>query len=85
MHSIPIYSIYAGQPLPKIRDYFQSFGKGCRIIRRAGFLEEAFIHIYVPYPPENINPPSPFSAVDMAQTGEGAFFKYMYVCNLPRI
>ena len=24
----------------KIRDYIQSFGKGCRIIRRAEFLEE---------------------------------------------
>ena len=32
--------IYAWRPLPKIRDYFRAFGKGCRIIRRAEFLEE---------------------------------------------
>ena len=28
----------------KIRDYIQSFGKGCRIIRRAEFLEEIRYH-----------------------------------------
>ena len=41
VHSIPVYSIYAYNDLcRKIRDYIQSFGKGCRIIRRAEFLQE---------------------------------------------
>ena len=31
----------------KIRDYIQSFGKGCRIIRRAEFLEEIrYLNVY---------------------------------------
>ena len=43
MHSIPIY---AWRPLLKIRDYFQSFSKGCRITRRAKFLEEIWHFIF---------------------------------------
>ena len=32
----------------KIRDYIHSFGKGCRIIRRAEFLQEIrYMYIYV--------------------------------------
>ena len=40
MHSIPIHSIYTDNLCRIIRDCFQLFGKGCRIIRRAEFLEE---------------------------------------------
>ena len=39
-HSIPVYSIFKWQPLPKIRSYYPLFGKGCPIIRGAQFLEE---------------------------------------------
>jgi hypothetical protein len=33
---------------------------------------DIIILLLVPYPPEK-KPPAPFSAVDMAQTGEGAY------------
>ena len=43
-HSIP-YIAYTRDDLCRIiRDYFQSFGKGCKIIRRAGFLEVWFLY-----------------------------------------
>ena len=32
------------------------------------------LNVHVPYPPKN-KPPLPFSAVDMAQTREGAYFR----------
>ena len=39
------YIVYTCDDLCRIiRDDFQSFGKGCRIIRRAEFLEEVLMH-----------------------------------------
>jgi hypothetical protein len=35
----PYIAYTHGDLCRKIRDYFRSFGKGCRIIRRADFLE----------------------------------------------
>ena len=35
----------------------------------------SFSYLNVPYPPKNIIPTPPFSAVDMPQIGEGAYFK----------
>ena len=50
------YIVYMRDDLCRIiRDDFQSFGKGCRIIRRAEFLEE------VRYGPYGITGQTPFS------------------------
>ena len=50
--TIPIYSIlYVWQPLQKLWDYFQSFDKGCWIIRRAEFTGHysTFLELYWMY------------------------------------